>query len=88
MPTPQLRRLIDEPFEFSSAPRAEETEWEQFVKFLLRRVEKFVKSTALEVKIPEEITEEGRYSPRFVDDIASELDILEDKKASLFSKSK
>lgn len=86
MPTPQLRRLTNEPYEFSSDPRAEESEWEHFVKFLLRKVEKFVKSTALEVKIPEEITEEGRYSPRFVDEIASEIDILEDKKASLFCK--
>lgn len=86
MPTEQLRRLVHEPYEFSSQPRAEETEWEQFVKFLLRKIERFVKSTALEVKVPDELTEEGRYSPRFIDEIASEIDVLEDKKAPKFSK--
>lgn len=83
-----LRRLLKEDYEFSSAPRAEETEWEQFVKFLLRKVERFVKSTAIEVKVPEEITEGGRYSPRFVDEIASELDVIEDKKAGIVSEYK
>ena len=86
MPEEQLRRLTQESYEYSSAPRSDETEWEQFVKFLLRKVEKFVKSTALEVKVPEELTDGGRYSPRFVDEIASELDVIEDKKAGIVSK--
>lgn len=86
MPDVQLRRLVQEPYEFSSTPRTDEPEWDQFVQFLLRKVERFVKATALEVKVPDELTEEGRYSPRFVDEIASELDVLEDKKASVFSK--
>lgn len=86
MPNPQLRRLVEEPYEFSSSPRADESEWDQFTKFLLRKVERFVKATAIEVRVPEEFTEEGRYSPRFVDEIADELDIIEDKKASVLSK--
>lgn len=81
-----LRQLAHESYEYSSSPRLEESEWEQFVKFLLRKVERFVKSTALEVKVPEELTEGGRYSPRFVDEIASELDVIEDKKAGAISK--
>ncbi|KAL0277523.1 UNVERIFIED_CONTAM: hypothetical protein PYX00_004774 [Menopon gallinae] len=88
MPAEQLRRLVSEPYEFSTQPRAEETEWEQFVKFLMRKIERFVKSTALEVKVPDELTEEGRYSPRFVDEIASEIDVLEDKKAPKFTRFK
>lgn len=46
-----------------------------------------MKSAIIEVKIPDEITEGGRYSPRFIgDDIAEELDVIEDKHAPLFSK--
>nr|CAD7264754.1 unnamed protein product [Timema shepardi] len=84
MPEAQLRQLHQEPYEFSTSSRADEPEWDQFVKFMLRKVEKFLKSTAVEVQFPSEITEQGRYSPRFIDEIASEIDILEDKKASLF----
>jgi hypothetical protein len=47
---------------------------------------RFLKSAAFEVHIPEEITEGGRYSPRFIDEISDEIDIIEDKKAPLFSK--
>jgi hypothetical protein len=84
MPAAQLRQLRQEPFEFSSIPRAEETEWDQFVKFLMRKVERFVKTTAVEVQFPNEVTEGGRYSPRFIDEIATEIDIIEDKNESSF----
>lgn len=84
MPASQLRKLHQEPFEFSSTPRSEEPEWDQFVKFLLRKVERFIKSTAIEVNFPNEVTEGGRYSPRFIDEIATEIDIIEDKNESTF----
>lgn len=51
-------------------------------------MEKFLKSTAIELDFSNEVTENGRYSPRFVDEIADEIDIIEDKKDSLFSKFK
>lgn len=38
MPSRQLRLLKHEPYEFSSETRAEDSEWDQFVKFLLRKV--------------------------------------------------
>ncbi|XP_069679314.1 uncharacterized protein Osi2 isoform X2 [Periplaneta americana] len=88
MPVSQLRQLHHERFEFSSTPRADEPEWDQFVKFLLRKVERFVKSTAIEVQFPKEVTEGGRYSPRFIDEIATEIDILEDKNESTFSRTR
>ena len=84
MPAAQMRQLRQEPFEFSSTPRAEEPEWDQFVKFLMRKVERFVKSTAVEVQFPNEVTEGGRYTPRFIDEIATEIDIIEDKNDSSF----
>ncbi|XP_067006756.2 uncharacterized protein [Anabrus simplex] len=84
MPGTHLRALHTEPFEFSTAPRADESEWDQFVKFLLRKVERFMKSMAIEVQFPQEVTEQGRYSPRFIDEIASEIDLLEDKNDSPF----
>ena len=84
MPAAHLRQIRQEPLEFSSTARAEEPEWDQFVKFLLRKVERFVKSTAVEVQFPNEVTEGGRYSPRFIDEIATEIDIIEDKNESSF----
>lgn len=48
-----------------------------------------MKSAIIEVDIPNELTEGGRYSPRFIGDgIADELDIIEDKHAPLFRKNK
>ncbi|XP_044754958.1 uncharacterized protein LOC123313916 [Coccinella septempunctata] len=84
MPTPQLRQLSQEPFEFSEEPRAEDSEWDQLVKFASRKVEKFVMSTGLEMDFSNDVTEEGRYSPRFVDEIVDEIDVIEDKKDSIF----
>lgn len=40
------------------------------------------------MEIDNEVTERGRYSPRFVDEIVDEIDIIEDKKDTLFSKYK
>ncbi|KAF5296742.1 hypothetical protein FQR65_LT10178 [Abscondita terminalis] len=86
MPETQLRQLSSERFEYSDVPRADEPEWDQLVKFTMRRVEKFLKSTGIEVAINNDISENGRYSPRFIDEIADEIDIIEDKKDSYFSK--
>lgn len=72
-------------FEFSAEPRPEDTEWDRLVKFGMRKVERFLRSAAVEVHVPDELTEGGRYSPRFIDEISSELDTLEDKKASIIS---
>lgn len=48
---------------------------------------RFVKSTALEIDLPDEFSEAGRYQARFIGtDIGTELDILEDKHASIISK--
>lgn len=49
------------------------------------QVEKFLKSHAIEVEFNNDVTEQGRYSPRFVDEIVDEIDVIEDKKDSLFS---
>lgn len=47
---------------------------------------RFVKSTALEIDLPDEFSEAGRYQARFIGtDIGTELDILEDKHASIIS---
>jgi hypothetical protein len=81
-----MRSLESEPYEFSSEPRILDSEWEQFQKFLLRKMELFVKSKAFEIEIPENISLDGRYSPRFIDEISGEIDVLEDKKAPLFNK--
>lgn len=72
-------------FEFSTEQRPEDTEWDRLVKFAMRKVERFLRSAAVEVRVPDELTEGGRYSPRFIDEISTELDTLEDKKASVIS---
>lgn len=40
MPETQLRSLASESYEFSSTPRAEDSEWDALVKFGMRKVEK------------------------------------------------
>lgn len=72
-------------FEYSTDQRSDDTEWDKLVKFAMRKVERFLRSTAVEVHVPDELTEGGRYSPRFIDEISTELDTLEDKKASIIS---
>lgn len=72
-------------FEFSTEQRPDDSEWDKLVKFAMRKVEKFLRSAAVEVHVPDELTEGGRYSPRFIDEISTELDTLEDKKASVIS---
>lgn len=86
LPGVSLRSLASEPLEYSTQPRADEPEWDQFVKFLLRRVERFLKSTAFEVNLPQEVTGDGKYAPRFIDDIATEVDYIEDKTDTKFSR--
>lgn len=72
-------------FEFSTEQRPDDSEWDKLVKFASRKVERFLRSSAVEVHVPDELTEGGRYSPRFIDEISTELDTLEDKKASVIS---
>lgn len=85
----ESRSLYQEPFELSEETRSDDDEWSQLTKYALRRAERFLKSTALEVNIPEELTSGGRYSPRFIgNDIDSEIDVIEDKHAPVFTKKK
>ncbi|XP_060528308.1 uncharacterized protein LOC132703199 [Cylas formicarius] len=83
-----LRSISQEPYEYSQSPRSDDSEWDQLVKFVLRKVEKFMKSTAIEVDFDNQVTENGRYSPRFIDEVVDEIDVLEDKKDSLFKRKK
>ncbi|XP_023023997.2 DUF1676 domain-containing protein Osi2 [Leptinotarsa decemlineata] len=86
MPETQLRQLVQEPYEYSESPRSSDSEWDQLLKFAKRKVEKFLKSTTFELQFNDEVTEAGRYSPRFIDEIVGEIDIIEDKKDSLFKR--
>lgn len=89
VPETQLRSLDYEPFEFSNEARqiSESNEWNELIQFALRKAERFMKSNVIELQIPDEITEGGRYSPRFIDEISDELDVIEDKKAPLLCES-
>ncbi|KAL1494618.1 hypothetical protein ABEB36_010188 [Hypothenemus hampei] len=86
LPEQHLRALGQENYEYSSAPRSEDSEWDSLLKFGLRKIEKFLKSTAIEVDFNNEVTERGKYSPRFIDEIADEIDLIEDKKDTLFKR--
>jgi hypothetical protein len=90
VPDTQLRSLEYEPYEFTYEAReiSENTDWNELVQFGLRKVEKFIKSHVIELSIPEEFTDGGRYAPqaRFIDEITGELDVIEDKKAPLLCK--
>ncbi|XP_052889999.1 uncharacterized protein LOC128298294 [Anopheles moucheti] len=86
LPETQLRSLAQEGYEFVGESRHSDSEWELLYKYALRRLERFVKSTALEFQMPDQLTEEGRYSARFIDEISDEIDVIEDKKAPLFTR--
>lgn len=88
LPETQLRSFQQDPFEYSEEPRQLDSEWDQLYKFGLRQLERFVKSTALEFQIPDDVTEGGRYQARFIDEISDEIDVIEDKKAPLFSRNR
>lgn len=47
-------------------------------------ISRFLRSTALEMQLDNEVTSDGVIAPRFIDEIADEVDIIEDKKASPF----
>ncbi|KAI4491938.1 PREDICTED: uncharacterized protein LOC106784754 [Polistes canadensis] len=76
-----------QPYEYSTEARSDDSEWDQLVKFASRKMEKFVKTMAIEVNVPTSETGDNEiYSPRFIDEIADEIETLEDKKDSLFSR--
>lgn len=87
MPETQLRSLEYEPYEFTYESReiSESSDWNDLIQFGLRKIERFVKSHVIELQIPEELTDGGRYNveARFIDEISDELDVIEDKKAPL-----
>ncbi|XP_038219573.1 uncharacterized protein LOC119837866 [Zerene cesonia] len=84
----QARALSREPPEFSSQPRSDDSDWDGLVKYGLRKIERFLRSTALEMQLDNEVTSNGVIAPRFIDEIADEVDIIEDKKASPFRRHK
>lgn len=52
VPEQQYRSLENEPYEFSSEPRAEESEWDHLVKFALRKIEKYDVNNILTYLLP------------------------------------
>ncbi|XP_066146169.1 uncharacterized protein Osi2 [Euwallacea fornicatus] len=86
LPEQHLRSRGQESYEYSSSPRAEDSEWDALVKFGMRKIEKFLKATAIEVDFDEDVTERGKYAPRFIDEISDEIDVIEDKKDSIFKR--
>ncbi|CAK9795212.1 hypothetical protein ANTPLA_LOCUS284 [Anthophora plagiata] len=82
-----VQEVNRQPYEYSGEARSSDSEWDQLMKFALRKAEKFVKSVAIELHIPSEQTGENEvYAPRFLDEIADEIDTLENKKDTLFSR--
>lgn len=67
--------------------RTDETEWDKMLNFMKRKVERFVKTMTFELTIPtSESDRDAAYEPRFLSDIFNEVNILEDKKDTLFCK--
>ncbi|XP_053975961.1 uncharacterized protein LOC128874869 [Hylaeus volcanicus] len=82
-----VKEVGRQPYEYSNEPRSSDSEWDQLVKFAMRKAEKFVKTVAIELHIPSEETGDNEvYAPRFLDEIADEIDTLENKKDTLFSR--
>ncbi|XP_020286810.1 uncharacterized protein LOC109856205 [Pseudomyrmex gracilis] len=82
-----VNKVDHQPYEYSNEPRSEETEWDQLLNFIKRKIERFVKTMSFELTIPDtETGSDGSYKARFLDEIADEVNILEDKKDTLFSR--
>lgn len=82
-----VREVDRQPYEYSGEARSTDSEWDQLMKFALRKIEKFVKTVAIELHVNSEETGENEvYAPRFLDEIADEIDTLENKKDTLFSR--
>ncbi|XP_051169772.1 uncharacterized protein LOC127287082 [Leptopilina boulardi] len=89
MPRDVVKSVNQQPYEYASAPRSEDSEWDQLVKFAMRKAEKFVKTVAFKVDIPSwAVGENEVYAPRFIDEIADEIDTIENKKDTLFSRNR
>ncbi|XP_063629634.1 uncharacterized protein LOC134801041 isoform X1 [Cydia splendana] len=84
----QARALAGEPPQLSSQPRSEDSDWDASVKFGMRKIERFLRSTALEMNLDDDVTSNGVIAPRFLDEIADEVDVIEDKKAPPFRRHK
>ncbi|XP_011703616.1 PREDICTED: uncharacterized protein LOC105459363 [Wasmannia auropunctata] len=91
----RIKRMSDQvvtevhrqPYEYSNDPRSGETEWDQMVNFMKRKMERFVKTMTFELTIPDvETGFNDAYKPRFLNEIADEIDTLENKKDTLFSR--
>lgn len=59
---------------------------EGFLGFLRRSADRYLRTTGLLLEMNDEVTEGGFYQPRFIDEIYSEIDKLEDKNARPNSK--
>lgn len=57
-----------------------------FFSRLARAGDDFIRSAGVEIELTPELTENGRFQPRFVDEIYTELDTLELKNAKPHSK--
>ncbi|CAG9569479.1 unnamed protein product [Danaus chrysippus] len=84
----QARALAHEPPQLGSQPRSDDSDWDGLVKYGLRKIERFLRSTAMELQLDDDVTSNGVIAPRFLDDIADEVDIIEDKKAPPFRRHK
>ncbi|XP_011880708.1 PREDICTED: uncharacterized protein LOC105569126 [Vollenhovia emeryi] len=89
MPDQVVAEVYRQPYEYSNEPRSGETEWDQMVNFMKRKMERFVKTMSFELTIPNEETSlDEAYKPRFLNEIADEIDTIENKKDTLFSRNR
>ncbi|KAG6459414.1 uncharacterized protein LOC115449455 [Manduca sexta] len=84
----QARALTREPPQLDSQPRSEDSDWDALVKYGMRKIERFLRSTALEFQLDDDVTSNGIIAPRLLDEIADEVDIIEDKSAPPFRRHK
>ncbi|OXU21776.1 hypothetical protein TSAR_009593 [Trichomalopsis sarcophagae] len=89
MPRDVVKEVSRQPYEYAASARSEDSEWDSLVKFAMRKAERFIKTAAFEVNVPSWVTGDNEvYAPRFIDEIADEIDVLENKKDTLFSRNR
>lgn len=76
-----------QPYRYSGPVRSNKSEWDQSIDFGVENAEKFIQTAAVKADVPSRIVKGIKiHAPRFLDEIADEIDTLENKKDSLFSR--
>ncbi|XP_044019077.1 uncharacterized protein LOC122859513 isoform X2 [Aphidius gifuensis] len=79
--------IYRQPYQYSGSVRSNKFELDQSMEFSVEKTDSFIKTSVVKTDVPPpRMRGIEVYAPRFLDEIADEIDTLENKKDSLFSR--